>query len=158
MKIGDDFMIVETKDLLRKIIENTDDKIEYRLFSEKTEAGISTKELAPLHGYIEKGTLMAGLKENSSIQVDIREVFSEIWNTVAYFEFNGQRVCERKAYGKQMLALDEDFFKQGEYEKFVEDSLLTTKGTREIIVEDLSGDLPSSIMKDFMNWKANGGE
>lgn len=151
-------MIVETKDVLRKILENMDADIEYRLFSEKAEAGIAPSELAPLHGYIEKGTLMAGLKENSSLQVDVREVFAEIWNTVAYFEFNGQRVCEREAFGKQMLALDEDFFKQGEYEKFVEESLLASKGTREIVVEDLSGDLPGSIMKDFMNWKAKGGE
>lgn len=97
-------------------------------------------------------------KENLSIQVDIREVFSEIWNSVAYFEFNGKRVCERKAYGKQMLALDEEFFNQGKYEKFVEDSLLASKGSREVVVEDLSRNLPSSIMRDFMNWKANGGE
>lgn len=151
-------MIVEPKDLLRKITENMESDIEYRLFSEKAEAGITPNELAPLNGYLEKGTLMAGLKENLSIQVDIREVFSEIWNSVAYFEFNGQRVCERKAYGKQMLALDEGFFKQGEYEKFVEESLLASKGTREIVVEDFSGNLPSSIMRDFMNWKANGGE
>ena len=101
---------------------------------------------------------MAGLKENPSIQVDIREVFAEIWNSVAYFEFNGQRVCERKAFGKQMLALDEEFFKQGEYEQFVEESLLASKGTREIIVDDLSGNLPGAIMKDFMNWKAKGVE
>lgn len=151
-------MIVETKDVLRKILENMDADIEYRLFSEKAEAGLTPSELAPLHGYLEKGTLMAGLKENLNIQVDIRKVFSEIWNSVAYFEFNGKRVCERKAYGKQMLALDEDFFNQGEYEKFVEDSLLVSKGTREVVVEDLSGNLPSSIMRDFMNWKANGGE
>lgn len=151
-------MIVETKDVLRKILENMDANIEYRLFSEKAEAGVAPSELAPLHGYLEKGTLMVGLKENLSIQVDIREVFSEIWNSVAYFEFNGKRVCERKAYGKQMLALDEEFFNQGKYEKFVEDSLLASKGSREVVVEDLSGNLPSSIMRDFMNWKANGGE
>lgn len=151
-------MIVETKDVLRKILENMEADIEYRLFSEKAEAGLAPSELAPLHGYIEKGTLMAGLKENSSIQVDIRKVFAEIWNSVAYLEFDGQRVCERKAYGKQMLALDEAFFKQGEYEQFVEESLLASKGTREVVVEDLSGNLPSSIMKDFMNWKAKGGE
>lgn len=151
-------MIVEPKDLLRKITENMESDIEYRLFSEKAEAGIAPNELAPLHGYLEKGTLMAGLKENLSIQVDIREVFSEIWNSVAYFEFNSKRVCERKAYGKQMLALDEEFFKQGEYEQFVEESLLASKGTREIIVDDLSGNLPGAIMKDFMNWKAKGGE
>lgn len=151
-------MIVETKDVLRKIVENMEADIGYRLFSEKAEAGIVPSELAPLHGYLEKGTLMAGLKENPSIQVDIREVFAEIWNSVAYFEFNGQRVCERKAFGKHMLALDEEFFKQGEYEQFVEESLLASKGTREIIVDDLSGNLPGSIMKDFMNWKAKGGE
>ncbi|GAB7391164.1 hypothetical protein [Lactococcus garvieae] len=151
-------MIVETKDVLRKILENMEADIEYRFFSEKAEAGLAPNELAPLHGYLEKGTLMAGLKENSWLKVDIREVFAEIWNSVAYFEFNGQRVCERKAYGKQMLALDEEFFKQGEYEKFVEESLLASKGTREIVVDDLSGNLPSSIMKDFMNWKAKGGE
>lgn len=151
-------MIVETKDVLRKILDNMEADIEYRLFSEKAEAGIAPSELAPLHGYLEKGTLMSGLKENSSIQVDVREVFAEIWNSVAYFEFNGQRVCARKAFGKQMLALDEEFFKQGEYEQFVEDSFLASKGTREVIVGDLSGSLPGSIIKDFMKWKAQGGE
>lgn len=151
-------MIVKTNDLLRKILDNMDEDIEYRLFSERAEAGIDTKELAPLHGYIEKGTLMAGLKENPYLRVDIREVFAEIWNVVAYFEFNGRRVCERQAFGEQMFALDEEFFKQGEYATFVEESLLASKGTRKMIVEDLSGNLPSSIMKDFMHWKANGGE
>ncbi len=150
-------MIVETKDLLRKILENMDADIEYRLFSDRAEAGIDTRDLAPLHGYIEKGTLMAGLK-GKSIKVDVREVFAEIWNVVAYFEFNGHRVCERQAFGKPMLALDEEFFKQGEYAKFVEESLLASKGTREMIVEDLSGNLAGSIMKEFMHWKANGGE
>ena len=151
-------MIVETKDVLRKILENMEADIEYRLFSEKAEAGIAPNELAPLHGYLEKGTLMAGLKENSNIQVDVREVFAEIWNSVAYFEFNGTRVCERKAFGKPMLALEEGFFEQGKYEQFVEESLLAAKGSREIVVDDLSGSMPRSIMKDFMNWKSQGGE
>lgn len=50
-------MIVETKDVLRKILENMDANIEYRLFSEKAEAGVAPSELAPLYGYLEKGKL-----------------------------------------------------------------------------------------------------
>lgn len=151
-------MIVENVDVLRKIKDNIDGEIEYRLFSDKAEAGIAPTEFAPLHGYLEKGTLMAGLKENQEIKVDIRTLFAEIWNSFAYFEFEGKRVCERKAYGKPMLAIDETFFEQGGYSKFVEESMLASKGSREIIVDDLSGAMPASIMREFIKWKEEGGE
>ncbi|HBC90615.1 MAG TPA: hypothetical protein DCZ00_04125 [Lactococcus sp.] len=151
-------MIVNSRDVLRKIHENMNANIEYRLFSENAEAGLRPSELAPLHGYIEKGTLMASLKENKAMRVDIRSLFAEIWNSFAYFEFDGQRVCECKAFGKPMLALNENFFKQGAYSEFVEETLLASKGSREVVVEDISEDLAHSMMKEFNAWRQSGEE
>lgn len=151
-------MIIEPKDVLRKIYDNIGEDIGYRFFSPLAEAGIIPEDLADRPGYIEKGTLLAGIKGNASIQVDVRQVLAETWESIAYFEFNGQRVCERQAFGKPMLALDEEFFKQGDYEAFVEESLLASRGNREVVVDGLSEGMASSIMRDFIKWRENGGK
>lgn len=155
-------MEINKMDLLRKIVEYNNEEIQFRLFDSTIQpVPIGSTHLAKRHGFIEQGSLLAGLigaEAEQDIRVDIREIFKDIWDLIASFTFNGEKVCERKSYGKPMEALDESFFEQGEYDKFVEEELLAQKQGREVIVPQNSERLSASIMKEFIEWRNNGGE
>lgn len=140
-------------DILRVMAESKNSEFEFQLYSENTERGLSKTELAPLHGYVAKGSVQAKLKEDPKASFPIQELMKSEWETMAYFSKDGEVICQRESYGSPMIALKPGLFKQGAYSKMVEESFKSFRTGREILVPEMSETTANSIVKEFNEWK-----
>lgn len=140
-------------DILRVMAENKNSEFEFQLYSENTEKGLSKTELAPLHGYVAKGSIQGKLKEDPKASYPIQELLKSEWETMAYFSKDGEVICNRESYGSPMLAVKPELFQQGAYSKLVEESFKSFRTGREILVPEMNEATASSIVKEFNEWK-----
>ena len=140
-------------DILRVMAESQNSEFEFQLYSENTERGLSKTDLAPLHGYVAKGSVQAKLKEDPKASFPIQELLKSEWETMAYFSKDGELICQRESYGSPMHAVKPELFQQGEYSKMVEESFMAFRTGREILVPEMNEATASSIVKEFNEWK-----
>ncbi|AYG02052.1 hypothetical protein [Lactococcus allomyrinae] len=148
--------MIKSIDVLRVMAEHRASEFEFRIYSPRTEQGLSDTELSELPAYVEKNSTLAKLRGNEKSVIPVTTFFEADFQTIASFKMDGELICERKAYGQPMIAVNQALFEQGTYSEMLESQFKGIRTGREIFVPEMSEATASGMMKEFMKWKENG--
>ena len=143
-------------DVLRVMAEHRASEFEFRIYSPRTEKGLSDTELSEFPAYVEKNSPLAKLRGAENSVIPVLTFFESDFQTIASFKMDGELICERKAYGQPMKAVNRALFEQGAYSEMLENQFKGLRTGREIVVPEMSEATASGMMKEFMDWKQKG--
>ncbi|MDG4969796.1 hypothetical protein [Lactococcus lactis] len=145
--------MIKAIDVLRVMAEHKESEFEFRIYSPNTEQGYSDTELSKLPAYVEAHSTLAKLRGDEKMTIQVTEFFESDFQTIASFKMDGQLICERKAYGQPMEAINHALFEQGAYSEMVEQQFMGVRTGRTIFVPEMNESTANGLMKEFIAWR-----
>ncbi|MDR9868010.1 hypothetical protein RI092_09340 [Lactococcus cremoris] len=150
--------MIKAIDVLRVMAEHKESEFEFRIYSPNTEQGYSDTELSKLPAYVEAHSTFAKLRGNEKMAIQVTEFFESDFQTIASLTMDGQLICERKAYGQPMEAINRALFEQGAYSEMVEKQFMGLRTGRTLLVPEMNESMAGGLMKEFMAWRKEGNQ
>ncbi|RZI47899.1 hypothetical protein [Lactococcus kimchii] len=144
--------MIKAIDVLRVMAEHRESEFEFRIYSPRTEEGLSDTELSPLPAYVEKNSTVARMRGDEKAAIQVVTFFESEFQAIASFKKDGELICERKAYGQPMEAVNKALFEQGVYSEMLEKQFKGMRTGREIFVPEMNEATASGMMKEFASW------